>query len=284
MLICKGLLDYMRSLFFEGKNNYCVLSIGDVWSTLFTNQGELSVYCWSLLCSFGSLWVSWLSISSYWWLSTILHQIGLLLLWVSAPDDNFSVQVVFPCRIRIYQLSLFSLAATVNYIFAIIYVLFTLLLLYGVGPRVFFSSSRRILTFTVRYLSVDITGTYFRYNNQLIYYQILFQEVNLSLCSHPGCLGIGVATLFFFLGDEVGCFLHRYLRIRTQLALCVLSYRFPSPNSFNLLDFGDSLFSEWPQKWFLCIKYFLGEDIPRPHLVLHAPILLPRAHKNGRLE
>ena len=100
------------------------------------------------------------------------------------------------------QLSLFSLAATVNYIFAIIYVLLTLLLLYGVGPRVFFSSSRRILTFTVRYLSVDITGTYFRYNNQLIYYQILFQEVNLSLCSHPGCLGIGVATLFFSLGTK----------------------------------------------------------------------------------
>lgn len=153
---------YAKSIFWGENNHYCVLSIGDVWSTFFTNQGELSAYCWSLLCSFGSIWVSWPSISSYWWLSTILHQFGLLTLWVSAPDDNCRVQVVFPCRICIYQLFLFSLAVIVNYIFAIIYVMFTLLHLYGVGPRVFFSSSRLILTFMVRCLSVEITDTLFQ--------------------------------------------------------------------------------------------------------------------------
>lgn len=93
---------YAKSIFLGENNHYCVLSIGDVWSTFFTNQGELSAYCWSLLCSFGSIWVSWPSISSYWWLSTILHQFGLLTLWVSAPDDNCRVQVVFPCRIIMY--------------------------------------------------------------------------------------------------------------------------------------------------------------------------------------
>ena len=235
---------YAKFIFWEEKSLLCLVHRGCLKYFVHKSRRAVRVLLKSLV---------------FFWFSLGILAINLILLMaLHYPAPNWFTALVGKCSRWQFQcagsfslpytcqLSLFSLAATVNYIFAIIYVLFTLLLLYGVGPRVFFSSSRRILTFTVRYLSVDITGTYFRYNNQLIYYQILFQEVNLSLCSHPGCLGIGVATLFFFLGDEVGCFLHRYLRIRTQLALCVLSYRFPSPNSFNLLDFGDSLFSEWP--------------------------------------